>query len=71
MTIHRPTGGRKDEMTRPPAWPETDEDALRQHSDSLQQTQKQLRDVLDTRKNKKTAIFGNNTWFGRASTHRR
>ncbi|MDT5396849.1 MAG: hypothetical protein QOK33_80, partial [Mycobacterium sp.] len=68
MPIQRPSGGRKDEMTRPPAWPETDEDALRQRSDSLQHTQKQLRDVLDTWKSKKAAIFGNNTWFGDAAT---
>ena len=39
-SIPKPSGGRKDEMTAPPAaWPQTDEDVLQRQADSLRAVQ--------------------------------
>src|SRR6478672_2363202 len=68
-SISKPSGGRRDEMTTPPAaWPLTDEDLLKQQADSLRAVQSQLNGVHLTWSGKKTAIFNRNEWFGGAST---
>ncbi|WP_319452982.1 MULTISPECIES: hypothetical protein [unclassified Mycobacterium] len=68
-SIPKPSGGRKDEMTAPPAaWPQADEDTLQQRSDALKTVRTELTGVIDTWNGKKSAIFNHNGWFGGAST---
>jgi hypothetical protein len=66
-SMPRPTGGRMDEMTRSPAWPDVDEDDLLQRSTDLQTIQRELTAVLDTWNAKKTVVFNPHGWFGGAA----
>lgn len=65
MTIERPAGGRKPDMTVPPsAWPMTDEDALSAHADQLSDLKNEIDDRLSSWHRIATSLFDGNTWFG-------
>ena len=68
MTISRPTGGRRGDMTAPPsAWPMTDEDRLQQRATALQSKRDQLLEVLETWRRVKRFIFNSQGWIGDAA----
>lgn len=68
MTIPRPTGEYKSQMTTPPqAWPEADEDMHGQRAGELLKTGLQLDKSVGSWLRAQTSIFDGNTWFGHAS----
>src|ERR1700712_3860271 len=68
VTIPRPTGEFKSQMTTPPkAWPEADEDAHSHRATELLKTLIKLGKAADSWAHGHASIFDGNTWLGQAS----
>jgi hypothetical protein len=69
MTIERPTGGRRPEMTVPPsAWPEINEVVLLEQTQLLVKSRTELEGQIAVWNRVQTSLFDRRTWSGGAAS---